>query len=281
MSDALDLAKKAPYLLVDFAFGAGFGTHVRYTNWSADVVFETNTYTSLRTMSVDLPTHTGGSENGPCKIELPKNTFTAAMASGLPHSPCKVTVRQVYKKLAIDTATGPDVTYFAFRGDVKRSFRNINGRSDSIRFEALDVKASLSSPIGLPMLPECEWTFAGEVCGVVVDSGLILNQEIVAIEGTKITLDSFPDPGVDFDFRYTRGYVEFEGLRVEIRKYTRGFLYLFLAEQPPTSWLNATVLIHPGCTKQIADCTYWNNIARNGATGIKSPDYQPMFEDPQ
>lgn len=280
---ALDLSKKIPYLLVDFAYGDGYATHERYTTYSTDVDFGGDTYTSLRSMEIELPNHTGGTESTPCKIEVPLQAglFTR-ISNGLPHSPVKVTIRKVVSKLAVDTATGDTVTFFAFRGEVKRVFRHINGRSDAIRMECLDVKAALSSPTGLPVIPTCRWTFASESCGVTVPPALILTgKNVSAIEGTKVTIDVFTIPDVAYGDAYRRGYLERDGLRIGIRVYTRGNGYVHLDQQPPSDWLNQTVTVFPGCVKTLAACTAYGNVGRNGAFGAKLPDFHPIYEEPQ
>jgi hypothetical protein len=279
---AVDLTKKFAYLLAEFTYHT---SAVRYTDYTSDVTdVAGNTYTSTPSMAiVDLPAVGGALEARPLKLELPSNAFTSALANGEPHAPVTVVLRAAIKEFSIDSkaATATDRELVLFRGRVVRGVRNLNGRTDSIRLEAIATKGRLAIPLGIAATPTCRWPFAGEICGVDT-SAFQQSTTVDAIDGARITAGAaFTDHG-DATL-YHRGYVERNGLRIHVRHYDGNVntRHLYLAERVPAAWLSQTVTVHPGCDHTAATCdARWSNIARFGGMGVAIPNYHPVHEVP-
>lgn len=277
-----NLTKTYSYLLVDFAYGA---TTTRYTNWSSGDVedADSNAYESVVSMEVKLPAFTGLLDDKVCTIELPSNTFTDALSQGEPHAPVDITIRGVSAGFdaPLDAQTGADAYQedYLFRGRLSRAYRNINGRTDSVRLEAVGLKGRLRVPLGMAATPKCRLPFASTPCGV---DPAPFEQTVTceAIEGVKITVGpAFSDEG---DRAYHRGYVSRNGLHIAIRNYNAAVAVdvIYLAKQPPAEWLNEDVVVHPGCGKTLTECQFWANEEHFDGTGVKIPNFNPHFESP-
>lgn len=278
----IDQAEKDYYLLFDFSYGAGAGTHIRYTNNSKTLTWDGETYTTLRTVGVQFPEQSAGVEEGICRVSLPRNAFTIRLSDGLPHSPLWVKITQIFytpeRKLAVmdDPET---LAIVAFFGRLDRAIKNPAGKTNSIDLQFKDIKAQLKLPLGVTVSSKCSWPFASEPCGV---SQTLLDAytqvaTVREISGNRILvtdpdLNNLGGPPLS---PWHLGYVERDGLRIGIRKQVSGTPYLDLFKVPPGEWLDQEVTCFPGCNKTLANCQEWDNEINNGTFGSIMTNYNP------
>jgi hypothetical protein len=279
------LPKKQHYYLVEFAYGASAGTGLRYTNSTSDRTYAGQTYTSLPKLSVEPPSNTGGIDEGTLKIEAPADAHAlfAALVNGEPHSPVFVTLRQVLAPLQ-DDGGSDEVLALCVLWRVAKATKNPSKKRGIVRLEATGAKADMKVSLGLPANYQCAWTLFGNGCdlAVVSDGGTLTT--IDATDNKKVTITgvSVTVPGATPGKTFHRGYVERDGLRVEIRDWSSGASTIFhLVRKPPAAWVGQTVTVYAGCDKTIETCRdRWDNEARFQGCGYAIPDYHPHFEAP-
>lgn len=284
-----EASKKQHYHLVKFAHGDAAGTVERYTDWSADVTYDSATWTSKPQLAITFPANTGTLDEKALVLELPlegsSNDLFEDLVSGEPFSPVYVTV--IHGSLALPDDAGADEHLIVcLNWRVVKATKNPAGKRGIVRLEAVSPKARMKVSLGLAATPTCQWTLFGNGCALTratyVDTGTL-----TAIDGTdnkKVTITgvsvSVPGgtPGDTFRF----GYVEKDGIRIQIREWTSGASTTFyLRRKPPAAWVGATVTVVPGCDKTITTCrNRWDNEERFQGCGYAIPDYHPVHESP-
>ena len=269
MSDrALTRSEKTSSYLVTFTFGDPASPDTaRYTDWTAPVSLFGNGYASVPTMEIELAPNTAGLSEQPTGITLPINSFAARISLGEPHSIVQVEIRELIQ--ARTDGHAPIV----FAGKVQLARRNHQGIAGAVRLECVSVKQELKVPLGIPATHLCAWTFGDANCGI---NKLTLSQtlQITAIAGATVTLDASIVTGT----HWLRGYAEFEGIRLGIRDYAGGS-DVVLTRPPPRDWIEKSVLLVPGCTKEIEVCrSPWANEDNFMGCGYAIPEYHPLIE---
>lgn len=285
----LDAAKKQHYHLVKFAYGDAAGTVERYTDWSADVSYDSATWTSKPQLAITFPANTGALDEKALVLEFPldasANDLFEDLVSGEPFSPVYVTV--IHGSLGLPDDAGADEHLIAcLSWRVVKATKNPTEKRGIVRLEAVSPKSQLKVPLGVPANYHCAWTLFGTGCDLTrasyVDTGTL-----TAIDGTdekKVTITgvSVSVPGGTPGKTFHRGYVEKDGIRVPIRDWSSGApTTFFLARRPPAAWVGATVTVVPGCDKTIETCrNRWDNETRFAGLGYAIPDYHPVHEAP-
>lgn len=279
------LPKKLTYHLVQFAYGTGAATFARFTNKTADVSYLSNTYTSVPKLALELPANTGAVEERALVVELPVSAHAlfASLVSGEPFSPVYVTALHVNEPLADDGGSNETMTVCA-AWRLAKATKNPSKKRGIVRLEAVGPKNELRVPLGIPANYHCVWTLFGNGCDLapVSDTGTLTaidatDPKKVTITGISVSVPG-PTPGKTFH----RGYVEKDGIRVDIRDWSSSASStFFLVRRPPAAWVGATVTVFAGCDKTIETCrNRWANEARFGGFGYAMPNYHPVFEVP-
>lgn len=296
MADAYASPEKDGYLLVTIQYGdPASPSFQRYTDWPQDQ----QGHTSVPSMEVDIPENTLTFEENELEVKLPPDSFLADASAGLRFSPMYIQVEEVTRGIFAGDAGGQQVL---FKGRVKRIIKNFEKDPDIVAIYAKPRKAEMRTRLGISVTHQCGDNLFGPHCQLVravfARTGQILN-----INGKVVTIDAVNSPAVvaptspggNVDRYWERGYLEFEGRRINVYKWELTDPTRFvLREVPQASWANAgptSITFVPGCHKNIAiddlgvksgDCidVYDNEINFFGV-GFAIPPYQPNFENPE
>jgi hypothetical protein len=289
MVQAIDKPEREGYLLVTIRYGdPTFPTFSYYTDWTQDTLG----FLSTPSMEVDLKGNVGTFDEREVQIALPKgDAFTTAFSGGLTHSPAFARIEEITAGLAAGDAGERRVV---FNGRVVRSIKNFEGRSDTVVLFCQNVKSRLKVPMGLACNHHCDFRVFGPGCnaGGLIASAHEKYSELAAIDGNEVTVDAGASsivtptsPGGNVDRYWERGYVEKDGLRIDIHIWSLADPTVFsLRRRPPDSWLLAgstSIRFVPGCHKTIEDCrAVWDNENQAGHFGYGMLPYNPQFESP-
>lgn len=289
MARAIDQSTKQTYSLVEFLVN---GTAYRFTNWGTTIDPSGDNWLSLPEMEVIWPNNVGTLDDQPGSIRVSESSSATMRAmieilleNGAPAPIVEVTIREVIRSTTAGVETS---TLTPFTGYVRKAKKNDQGRGGMVRFEISTEKGSLDVALGLPCGHHCIWALFGRGCSVQGGAGergpqLAVEQRtnlaVLVINGKTITVDA--DPGIDANKSFQYGYVERNGVRIGVQKWTDDTPTVFvLRQQPPDSWLNTFITAVPGCKKTIESCRYeWDNEDNFGGIGYAIPAYNPSFED--
>lgn len=218
----------------------------------------------------------GGVQDNPLIVTISSSLPPASVCQFEPCSEVDVTV------LDVDLLETEPQGRPVFRGILARSKYAPRGQSGLTELVVGGRRASWDSiPLGIRCVDKCAWTFMDpRTCGVS-QSNIEDGRTISAISNRQITVDDLANGGTA-DY-YFRGWVEYRGLRIGVRRHINSTT-LALNFEPPTSWANAlpiTVRVAPGCDRLRDTCiTKWNNASRFVGLGLKMRAHNPLFEDP-
>ena len=281
MSDAIDLATKESYQLVDFVHGGGAAY---FTDWTSDVSFGGNTYLSTPDMEVKLPENNGLLSSKECRVAVPlssdQNDFTQRASTGIAHAPITMTVREVLRS----TLPGPSQTVNTpFTGQVEIVKRHHRGRTDKLLFTAVPITAKLDDvSMGLPAHHLCVHNLGDRGCKVNLGlSNRTVPVAVVSIDGRLLTVASNSIIEAKADRFFHRGFIRREGLNISIREWRSADPLAFeLARQAPTSWIGNVVDVVAGCDKSIDVCrSRFDAESEFLGAGIAMPPYHPNWEN--
>ncbi len=293
MADVLDLAKKRASTFLEFSHGSS-PTFVRYVDEDEDVTFEGNVYSAQPNFEIDLAAHTGFLEEDLTVVVMPLDSFTELLSNGQPHA--KVSIRIVVV-LESDTPGSPaDQVLEMFKGTVTIAIRNYQRKAGRVGFKCATWKHDCARATGIPATKECAWRFQGYGCvvpdgvggftsTVTPSSPATQAPTLLTISLNKVTVDAVAGaPFLDLLGNPTnlfhRGFMEFDDLKIGIRKWaTTTPLDFHMEKPPPDNWIGQVVTLHQGCDKSVDTCfaRYLNN-KWFGGMGIRIPDYHPIFE---
>ncbi len=264
-------SEKVTALLAEFRYGdPAAPTYLRITDFASDVSFQSLTYSSFPRMEIrglQLSGIFDGDKPLQMVMPLVAGGLIDKASSGQKHSPIFV---KLWEKL-FSTSGGQDQVLALFQGKVIRVIRNYNGKPDSVLFEAYAVKQRLAISLGLVAVHQCQWAFGGRGCGKVVTTS---NGTMTVINGRSVTITGL---SAQVDRFWHRGFVEKDGLRIEVRDWLSGNTFELMAEPPP-DWLAQTVKVTEGCDKGIVTCRAKGQEGKFSGFGAVIPAYNPMFE---
>jgi hypothetical protein len=279
----LGYSKGIDKLCLELQYGdSGSPTYLRYTRWDSSVTIDSNSYTPARKIDVILPVDRGEATDTEATIvlEADSDALTTALAAGSPHSPILATVYQL-----VDSVDGMESTTLTlFKGRVVTTVANYRGERDVLALRVASFKHLLQTPMGFQCNPQCLWVFAGTGCPVD-GSGLGQTGTLTIVSRAQVTISGVSatpyDTGLSTDRYWHRGYVERDGLRINIREWKNAEATTFhLARVPPASWAGQTVTVFPGCDKSLATCQdRWDAEEGFGGLGFAMPAYKPQFEN--
>lgn len=271
--------EKEGFLLVVFYYGADLGTEARYTDW--DEAYGGGTPEPR--MSVRVTENEGTFDKREVRVVLPNDVFADRAASGVPHSP----IFLVIKEITFGLETGDQASdKTLFRGRVVRTVKNFQGQAGKVGFFALPRKSRLDVKMGLPCNHHCANTLFHGGCGVSEATHAEV-VEIDSADGTEVTITDtlVTGPGAT-DARYwKRGYLEKDGLRIPIRDYDGSVdtSKLYMARPVPTDWVGGFMDIRavPGCDKSVETCrSRYSAEEWFEGLGFAIPAYNPNYEKP-
>lgn len=277
MTRAIDLNEKDTYQLVWLSHEGG---DTFWTDWSSDVDYQGNTYFSRPTMEVELPKNSGGMEEDRCVIAMQlEDGILTSLTDGDAFAPVEVTI---YERTRPAESSASSTTATTFLGELTGATRNVNGEPNKVRLIAQTDKQFMEVAMGQQCNHLCSNSLGDARClvdmslGVNTYFGLVTSMSDRAIEisiGGTLTSAS--------DRYFSRGYVQYQGLRIMIRSWVSGSATTFVfVRRPPASWLGQTVLVFAGCDKSVETCRerYDNEEHFNGI-GYAIPAYIPWIED--
>lgn len=264
-------SEKVSAFFVELKYGdPAAPTFLRLTDWSADLTFQSLTYTSQPEMKIENLEISGIFDDRTVELTLPlvAGGFTDRVANGAKHSPVYVTI---WEKL-FSTSGGSDQVLTLFSGKINRVIRNFQGRPNFVMLEFKSTKQRLDVPMGLVATHQCQWSFGGRGCGVTVTTS---TGTMTAFSGKTATITGLSGQADRF---WHRGFVEKDGIRIEIRDWVNGTSFE-LMQEPPPEWAGASVKVYAGCDKSIETCrARWNNEANFSGFGYAIPNYSPNYE---
>lgn len=279
MTTALEASNKQSYALVAFSFGSPL-TQLGYTNWSHEVSSNGILHAPTPNLTLRLPENSGTFKESKATMTLPLDSFTASLTSGEPIAPVRVTVSE-FTSAASGNPTADRLTLYV--GELHSAVRHSTNRNDRVllRFETL--KERLGASGGIPSNHHCSHPFTGNGCfydptpQLQVGTVVSISQKGAQISG--IAVPSVPG-GLLANTAYRKGWIEREGVRLLIREWDGTDPDDFvLARRPPSSWVGQTVIVHPGCSKEIEVCRgRWDNEEFFGGYGFAIPAYLPVVE---
>lgn len=275
MTNPYQHPEKAHFHMITFMWGnpedpkSSFVTDYTQAQGSGEFV-------AVPELEVELPPNTIGFETQPAVIRMPISVEPAiGMTKGEPHPIVAVVIEQA----AISPTSGlkRDIVFI---GEVSDATKNARGQVGMAELECIDLKARMDVVMGIPETVQCANTFGDKVCGIDLEavrekSDGLNDVRITDIDGKRVTISDLTNTG---ELRYYhRGYVEVDGLRIDVREYVTGSS-MDLVAAPPASWLDAECVVTPGCSKIISRCRFWENETRFMGLGYGTPAAHPLIE---
>ena len=266
-------SNKDSYLLLTLQYGDSSDPEFsRYTDWTKGVSHSGATYTATPKLACKLPENSGKLDERPLEIDLPLEGFVDVLSNGYPHSPVFVTLEES----RIDD-TGSQETDVHFRGKLKTSTRNPEGSSGIVRLECVSWKSLLDASLSFVADTQCVNMFGNEITCKVVTAPYARQGVVSSILGNTVVITGMVP--VTNPLQWLRGYVEYRGLRLQIREYETGDTF-HLVKEPPGSWAGQNVKVAAGCNLYIETCRFYNNEGNFNGIGYATPRYNPVIESP-
>lgn len=255
-----------------FAVGVSFNWDT--TNWAhyvrleEDITVESIDYVAETRLMVRHEPQDGGVKDTPWTVELVRGLSPLEDMLFYPHAPVETWIYDIDPSNLTRT--------LRFAGFIIRTKAYSKGRSDIIEAEVAGRRSHLAeTSLGLVAEDYCPWSLFDGNCKKS-DSGFTDTATITAINDEKITMSGLANSGTAN--YYTFGWVEFQGLRLGIRKHSSTDLHLYQA--PPPGWDGQDVLCVAGCDKTKDTCiSKFNNAEHFMGCGLKMPKHHPLIED--
>jgi len=276
MVRAVDRPSKDTYVLVRFTYGDPSNpSYIAYTNWTSDVPGNP-VYTSEPRLEITTPENNGTFEEKTLDVSLPSdNSWFANLVSGIALSPTYIQAEEITKP---DEGGDTSSRRIFFKGQLIRTIKNYQGRSDKSIAKFMSIKSRLDIPLGIPANHHCAWTLFGKGCNKG-KSGFSNLLTVDSIDGKVLTTTTSPSRTGKF---FHRGYIEYQGLRIGIRDWSDSAQDTFyLVKPPPQTLIGKVIQVWAGCDKTITTCRarFFNEI-NFGGMGYAIPAYNPLIENP-
>jgi len=233
-------------------------------------------YSSLPELEVDYSQQDGGIEDSAVGVTV--RSDIDPIWKMLTQTHAEVTVR-LLEADQNDLSATPRV---AFVGTIGKTRSNYRGRTRLVRADVNTPRRGFKDvSLGLKATDRCSWIYGSAPCGAPVVTTLAT---VTSVSGTSLVFTTLPnnDPIANVA-RYTRGFVEFEGLRIMVRSHDIISKTLTLAKPAPQivdyTWSGKAVTVGTGCTKTIEACTARGQAANFMGIGRAMPQYNPIIED--
>lgn len=254
------------------------GGTAHYARQREPITIDGQLYAAMPEMELEFPSISGGLEDNPVKLTVPDaaHPFDKMIVSAFPEVEIRV-LEGDYE----DTDAEPQIQWV---GIIQKTLARYKGKTRLMQLTVVGRKFFLKDvSLGLKATDRCPWFFGDRNCGATVAS---VSATVSTISGTTVNFSSLPQDSVKGSWdqgRYTRGYVEKDGLRILIREHRVGSAQFILSKAPPQStgwtWEGATVTVHEGCDKTIPACEAHGQQLRYAGIGIRMPKHNPIIED--
>lgn len=284
MTRSLDRPEKEAYSLVQF-YGMDGTVLASYTDLEKDLP----PYLSTPSMEVEVPDNTGAFQDKEARVTLPLDAFTDRISDGRPHRPAFVRIEQQTRGLSAGEA---GTNLVLFRGQVELGIRNYQRRAGRVAITALPRKSRLDISLGLQGCHHDEARIFGPMSGLVQSSHEQTGQissivgKIVTITTPRTAITSPTAPGGTNDRFWERGWLEKDGLRIQVHIWNRldNAALFVLRAKPPADWLlagTASILFIPGTHGTIEDARdVWDDEEHFLGFGYACPDWNVLMENP-
>lgn len=260
------------------SFDSGAAGSLKITNLATDITIASGigagSYVSFPEFNYRLPERSGGFEEKPLEIEIPAiNDYLDKLVTGYAFAPTTI---DVYDYLFDDVnGEDPEIRHL-YRGRLQTATSNYHQNHDLIKMSVMNDKGRLAMALGVSCHVQCSWVLGDDTCKATVIS---LGLTVATINGTVMTTTTSPDPGTYPSRLFNKGYVQKDDIRILIREWISGSLFL-LAKPPPISWVGEAVTVFSGCDRSLSTCigTYDNQL-RFGGLGYRMSAHNPIYEE--
>lgn len=282
----LDTSSATMYVpLVTFKWGAS--SEARYCRATSNISIGNNVWIAEPRLEWVFDSALGsGTEDSPLTLKMPMS-LPPMLTAALPFKHSKVEV--ILEELATSSLPGNVVVSDLesktelFTGRMRGITTRTSGEDGMVNCKVVGRKADIKGTLGITAMTGCAWQFGdsnsspcGKSLAPIRLSGTITGYRQNNIDNRiLVTLAGSPDLA---NIRWSKGYVEFDGLKIIIRRSIDDGTHRFdLREMPPPSWNGAAVTLTPGCGKSLENCQYWNNESRFAGFGRNMPLRNPIF----
>ena len=278
--DAIDKPEALSYHAVSLTSAEGDNQY--WTDWNQFKIVEGLTFLPVPEMEIKLPVNDGLLNEQDCRVAIPfiddPDDLGNRLTSGEPHADVTMQVWEIYED---PTGSTPKVINLVFIGIIVKGRRNFENRPDLIMLQALPEKGRIAKASqGVQCNVECSNVLGGRYCTVdLVPHTFTVG--IASIDVGELTMTGIPT-GKD-DRYFQRGYVESQGLRINIQDWRNAAAgdesKVQLMIQAPARWVGRQVTIVAGCDKSVAICrSRFDNEEHIRPLGFSMPAYDPQFE---
>lgn len=250
-----------------------------YVRADHDLTIDGQLYTAVPELEITLTEQHGGVEDKPSFIVVPLSLDPFDKMIVSEHAEIELTIGEAD---LTDLTTAPFVHLI---GHVVRTKARFRGKTRLMRVEVWGRKAFMKDvSLGLKATDKCPLIFGDPlICRAIVAT---VQATVSTIAGTELNFSVLPNDtakGVWPDGRYTRGFVQFEGLQLLTLQHEIGAKQFIMAKSPPQivghSWAGKVVTVFEGCDKTILACEAHGRQESFLGIGIKMPKYNPILED--
>lgn len=276
---ALETNAANPYaILVTLTWGDA--NTARYCRWDSDLTVDSDTFTSVPTLAVKMnkPQH-GGVDDAPMELKIhASHSPFDKLITLYPHAKVDVLIEEV--------VPGDDTTrQTIFYGRIaKVSARPSSLSGHLATCEVVGIKAKMKAILGLQCLTTCAWVLGQSPCGYDLSANTLAGtvNTISTTVPTRLTIDFTGSPDMS-NVRWNRGYLQYDGLRISIRKChddgsnPNPTVTFDLKQPPPPEWATQDISVVPGCDKKITTCRIHDQESQFMGAGYSMPGYNPVF----
>lgn len=253
----------------------------RYCRWDDNLTVESNTFTSMPSLSYDAEAQSGDVEDAKFSITMDAEADPVpALLTPYAHAPVAAVIQEV--------SPGDDTSLRnLFKGTFGNVKQNPGGNENIVSIDILGHKKRLGETVvGLPALTTCLNTLGDFRCQKDITADILTGtvQSVRTKSDNHIEISLTGSPNMQ-NARWRRGYVNVDGAKVIIRQVLSAgvnpnpVVELYLREFPPDSWVSQSVTLTPGCDGNISTCrTVWNNEEHFMGFGFAMPTRNPVFE---
>lgn len=283
MTSALSQTSRTTKYLVRFCYGEPtderpLGSNERrYTDSSVAIPGAGGMYATIGSFELSSIKNTGEIKGTEVKITLSSDSFTQYLADGTKHSPVHCFVYERH----IPTSGGPtDIDLSTvFSGVVSKATASPKGKTGLIEITAMSIKGIWDIPLGLFEETHCVWPLYSGPCSAV-RTNYYLALTVDSVSRNKLTVNTTPLLLAKEDNWFTKGWVEYDGIVVDVRIWrSRDPLVFHLVQDVGSYWENRVIKAYAGCDKSVSTCrARFNKESQHGGFGVAIPAYNPLYE---
>lgn len=231
-------------------------------------------WTAVPELELEIESQHGGVKDAGGTLDIPIDKEPIASMIVNRHAP----VTAKYYEIDLSDVVASPV--LRWTGTIAVTKARHRGRAGMVRVELSGTKEEFTGiSLGLKTTDRCPALFGQGFCRATVGSTVSTITSISG-NGRTLNLDSLAnDDAGGGNGRYTRGFVEREGLAILILKQVVGSAQLRLSKAPPPDWDGQQITVREGCDKTIPDCEFYGQQSNFLGIGRRMMKYNPLFED--